>query len=239
MATKIFLHIGLEKTGSTSIQHFLDSHAHDLAIHGFLYPQAGIVNHGQHNLAFAAGFSTLSADIQVYRDLGVELESWPGQVLLSSENFSINGNKQNVARLRDLLIPFAEETVILVYYRGQRDWLRSLYIERKRWGLDRDYDDFCRAVVPTYEALPALWREQFGAKSVLTRGYQKGNNVLADFTEVIGLPIPPQALEGWWLNRTPADRQAPLEVDLPDHASSCNDWGWESIEDLRSEHANG
>ena len=52
---RIFLHIGLHKTGSTTIQAFLKKNQSILLEHGYFFPQTGLRNEyygGHHNLAW-------------------------------------------------------------------------------------------------------------------------------------------------------------------------------------------
>jgi hypothetical protein len=235
MASRIVVHIGLEKTGTTSIQRYLEIHALKLMKEGFLYPRAGRVGGGHHNLAFALGFSTLEADTHILDDLKVEIRRWPHQVILSSENFSImgrkGGGKDSISALRILLEPLAEQIMVLIYYRPRQEWLRSLYIERKRWGLKQEFSAFCRDIVPVYEALPDVWRDAFPAATLVVRRYDRNHNVISDFTDLLGLPRFEQDKPHLRLHETPMETYKDEfgEHPEPDGNTGADDWGWESV----------
>ena len=231
MTSRFVLHIGLEKTGTTSIQYFLQTHEQRFIKHGFLYPRAGRISGGHHNLAFALGFSTLKADPRILGDLREEIGGWQSQVILSSENFSINAGKGPISSLRALLEPLADQIMILVYYRPQHEWLQSVYIERKRWGLKQDFHSFCRDIVPIYEALPDIWRDFFPTAKLVIRQYSRRHNVINDFTSLIGLPKFEYDESKWFLHSTPIKKYKDEfgEPSESDEKTDGGDWGWQSV----------
>lgn len=233
MADEVVLHVGLEKTGTTSIQYWLSRQREELRERGFCYPDSGMVECGHHDLAFAAGFSTLEADVRVFDELRRELASWDGAVLLSSENFSIGGTQVKIANLRELLGRLGRRIRVLIYYRAQGEWLRSVYIERMRWGLRQPFDEFCRVIVPTYEELPALWQCVFGMEQVCVRTVHSGCNVIPDYAMVVGLDLPPETWRDVWLNRTDSEKQAGLDAGLRG-VQLPSGWGWVTVSDSMS-----
>jgi hypothetical protein len=229
MATRVVIHIGLEKTGTTSIQHFLATNAALLHEHGWLYPLAGRINSGHHAVAFALGFSTIRHDHHVLTDLARELQAWPGAAVLSSENFSINVTDLNVRKLRAALAGVTPQVQIVVYYRAKNEWLQSLYLERKRWGLNKDFHAFAQATVAEYERLPELWRAEFG-DALIIRRFEKKNDVVTDFTNLLGLSGSLPQEQEIRLHQTPRDKLEQLSAET---ALGDDGWGWSVLEDHR------
>ena len=94
MSKKVaYIHIGINKTGSTSIQRFLCDNRQQLKTEGYLYPQTGRSKHAHHELASALGFGGEPASNE--KELAgfgeaIELEvadSLCNKILISSEFF--------------------------------------------------------------------------------------------------------------------------------------------------------
>lgn len=221
---RIVLHIGTEKTGSTSVQAVLARHRAALPPHGFAYPEApGAFNH-LGIAAFAASEDKRVADL--CRDLGVaggppelraalpgaldaELSALPGAVhtlVFSAEHcHSRLLSVPEVARLKALLDPYADSYLVVAYLRRQDEVEVSLNSTRLRVGQVaglafppparvRPYYD--------YEAMLDRWAEVFGPKAIRPRLYAEAmrshpSGVVEDFRRLIGLPE---------LDIVPADR---------------------------------
>lgn len=148
-ARKAFVHVGLDKTGTTAIQAWCaQNEALIRSTTGLYYPREGR-KWGHHiGLANHCGFG-LEADAaraKSARDEYRALEGFfsgydGGDVLLSSEHFSYGFSDESALSLKFMLRAFDEIHVILVL-RSPADWLRSKYAEAVKWGATLAFDRF-------------------------------------------------------------------------------------------------
>lgn len=128
----IYLHIGRHKTGTSSIQHFVNGCAELLADLNLYYPQAGKSTIAHHDLAKLFAIQTnKTAEAQqqtlqspVLATLLEEINNQPCDVLLSSESFQ-NSHPSVIQRAFD-----GFNLKVLVYIRNQIDYLASSYAQR-------------------------------------------------------------------------------------------------------------
>ncbi len=81
---RLYLHIGINKTGTSAIQQFLGARPRLLAEHGLLYPRTGRHEHAHYALSRALGFGAASragSDWQVAASSALApLHAWSGRV---------------------------------------------------------------------------------------------------------------------------------------------------------------
>jgi hypothetical protein len=200
MPGKAFVHIGLAKTGTTSIQQQLASGRRQLPAHGFYYPRTGLINQltGHHCLAwhlanspkqneFCAGFSL--------PDFMQELQTAkPHNLIISSEEMS--SLSYSYPKIRTLLRLFPDhEIYIVAYVREQAEFFNSFYLELlSDFDAPGMIDDFIeqRLVEPRYDYGHwfAVWTDLLG-KNVIIRPYDKealnNGDVVEDFWNIVGL----------------------------------------------------
>lgn len=210
----IDIHIGIEKTGSTSIQHYLALNREVLeADHRVLYP-ASLGGEASHNLVAACHISPTPSAIQqmlflqtaedinaYYYDLQEKLSTeihhtQPDRLLLSSENFSSRlKTRDEISSLKDFLTPFASKFRILVYLRRQDKLISSAYTTRVKNGLTRPFqfppEGFERHD-SHYDQLLDRWADVFGEENILVRLYERhrlyGLDSVADFCHSFDIP---------------------------------------------------
>ena len=185
----LILHIGTEKTGTTSFQHFChDNHA-ELLARGLLYPRdLGFRNH--RFISFAgmtldtadeavrgmkldteeklAGFI---AEIAARLDRQLDAHQDARVCVLSSEHLHSRLRRpEQVARLRDLLAPRFESFEICIHLRPQIDVALSLASTQTRVGgaVRRGFFDQIRPenIYYNYNRLVAMWEEVFGPEAI-------------------------------------------------------------------------
>ena len=208
---RAILHIGGEKTGSTSIQWLLDANRAALATAGFGVAQGlGGANHVA--LAAHAGREEMVADLVAALDepegqaglraglparLAAMLAAQPAgthTVLFSNEHCQSRlRTTKEIARLRDLLAPHFAEVVVLVYLRRQDEVVVSLrrtslqshgYLPG-RW-FPWDYDVL---TMLDHHLLLQRWGEVFGPAALRPRLYRAaGAAQLQDYLDAIGAP---------------------------------------------------
>jgi hypothetical protein len=201
---RLWLHLGLPKTGSSFIQTVLHIHRDALLSQGYLYPQTGIF-HGAHKL-LAVPF--LSDERKALADVTPNLDSNPDElffllaeevrqsgatnVVLSSEYFAeaedLSGLKQSLGRVG---LP----VTIIVYLRRQDKWIESGYNQAVKAGLE------ARKLVlgsqyserHDFESLLDRWAAVFGPEAIVVRTFEqavKGHGVLKSFLQVVGAELP-------------------------------------------------
>lgn len=206
----LLLHIGTEKTGTTSIQHFMAANRSLLRKQGVLYPRSpGETNHfgipslaqdrNKGELWKNLGIADLEDRDRYARDLAqrltAELAEEPYETaIISSEHCSSRlMSDREVETLRAFLAPFFRSVRILVYLRRQDDFAVSTYstgvksgrtnpleLPRKRRVRDR-YD---------YWELLSRWRRAFGRENMLCRKFEPASfvsgDLIADFLTAAG-----------------------------------------------------
>lgn len=202
---KIYIHCGLHKTGTTSLQHALKQNASVLLNHHIFYPNVGMPgkNPGHHNLAWQ-----LSRDRRFDHRLGdwssffSRLESFEGTVVLSSEDFESSLLKpKRWAEVVPLLKKKGFELVFLVYLRDPMSYLESLYIENLKDGCGDEFlnvfNNVCergKFIYKEYEfcfdyALISSSISSIKDVGVVFRNYDNlfGGSIVNDFMSLMGV----------------------------------------------------
>jgi len=196
------LHVGLQKTGTTSIQTFLTQNQQVLAKHGFVYPDPGKVRIGLDGISHGHLSMSLTG---YWRDVGYQLsreEAWgelrdlyfetDGHLLISHESLSTPQIIPHLPFIKEMLGDLNVKVVI--YLRRQDVFVQSVYKERLKSDETRkfqqafelgDYPD----LLDFYSILDH-WRQCVGENNLIVRVYEKGqlhrNDVLQDFLKIIG-----------------------------------------------------
>ena len=202
-AKKLFLHVGMEKTGSTAIQGCLQLNLAELPKIGFFIAgrecRASSVAL-QHRLAKAClGNPRIAGHI-----VPASAEEWGGWLaefqasdcpaaILSSELFSY-ATAADIAGLAERLKAF--EVVVVVYLRRQDSYVEAQYGQHLKGiyqlgGTPFDRNKFLPGNID-YEAFCGAWASVFGAKRLRVRIYDEDNAAHAiyrDFGEAVGLDV--------------------------------------------------
>jgi hypothetical protein len=224
--TTIYLHIGTEKTGTTTLQDVAAKNRIMLANRGLLYPKfPGVLrHHGLTVYALPLGrrdvphkMLRLPSDHSVDRyrysfidKLGEEIHaSKCGKVLLSNEHLSSwLKDPEYVDRLVTNLRSIADEIRVIVYLRPQYELVVSFYSTAVKAGspapirLDRTEEDFRF----NYERMLNAWEAAAGAENMHVRLFSKdkfhGGSLIADFFNVLGVDLPARMRAGRVRNRS-------------------------------------
>jgi hypothetical protein len=211
MIAQCWLHIGTEKTGSTSIQTFFARNRAALVSRGWLYPEGG--GGAAHNSLVAYGLDDARQDStrtilgigdritlsdfrrQLIDSLTAEMaRSGAAHLLLSSELLSTRLRRPSeIARVKALCDALAHRTSIIVYIRNQADFLVSRYTNVIWEGGTGAFDFRGRTAIADYALLLDRWSDVFGSGNVVVRRFEPADfpegDVLRDFTDAIGLDI--------------------------------------------------
>lgn len=209
---RLYLHIGFNKTGSTSLQNTLSSNAAALEKTGVLYPGAAtdsyVQNHQHTPLAAVLPERAVTwlrpqkrrSQGRALPDLLRDIEASPANtVILSSEAFGgLDMTHDRIQMVRDKLSMF--DVSVIAYIRRQDTYLLSLYQEAVKNGATHPFNF---AKFPSNQQLffsqrLAPWRTVFGSDRVIIRPFDKKfwpqGELLLDFLSAINLPsdgIPP------------------------------------------------
>lgn len=210
---RAILHIGIEKTGTTSIQSFLAMNRDVLKSQSILFP----VSPGNENHMLLAGYAANDEkrdDIRMRNKIATQDDlvgfrqkfaskfadevrgSACDTVVLSGEHCSSRlVTREEVERLRSLFDGVFEDARIIVYLRRQDEFLLSTYSTQVRCGETR------RLSLPAIEKrrdrydfakLLDLWSGVFGREAVTVRIFSRTSlvdgSVVSDFIQSAGLP---------------------------------------------------
>jgi hypothetical protein len=171
---RCFIHIGTHRTGTTSLQIALSAHSQALQDRHYLYPLSGRppeVPHGQHNLAWEiSGDYRFQKDSGGIEDLLKEIGGTTHNVILSSEDFGCSIHYfENFTEFIRRLQSHQFEIKLLVYFRNQIDYARSLYFALLHYGFDRPFDDFLDEILARGQFTWRYWVCAFCYRDFLQR----------------------------------------------------------------------
>lgn len=205
--SKLFIHIGTWKTGSSTIQYNLHRLKNDLETEGFYYlckENKMVINDGA-----IRNFTEIEEDYirQSREKFGKILEEKRKQgdpiFISSAEEFSGNPfdgfkNVRAVAQnLFEVTKDFELDIYIIVYLRRQDDFFESLYQQSIRLGQSHSFHEFSEI----YDASDFNWYELlqayagiFGKDKMIVRRYHRKflpeeNSLVQDFGQVIGSEV--------------------------------------------------
>ena len=207
----IYLHIGTEKTGTTSIQNSLAATRKTLSKAGLLYPESlGKTNH----VNFYAAAAPARADDEITAQLHASApdahaafrkatqagllrevaKTSPRKIVISNEHCSSRLTTiEEIETLRDFLAPLDRPVRVVIYLRRQDDFLVSSYSTDVKTGrtepfalpegeeMRRRYD---------YAALIDRWAAVFGTEAMVLRRFGGSfiprGALMKDFMTAIG-----------------------------------------------------
>ena len=201
----VYLHIGTNKTGTSSIQSYCAQHRDRLLEDGVLYPLVGLEGSAHYDLSRWLGFSHSESEVadmgspdlrKMAKALEKEIKrSKAGIVVLSSEMFVLN---KPVEPVKDLLSGY--DVRVVVYLRRHDHWWLSAYnqavktVAKPPWsrGLKRfiNFNRRKNQKYGKYRFLVDRWAEVFGRENMIVRPFEAVQNpggVVADFFRSLGL----------------------------------------------------
>lgn len=191
----LHVHIGLHKTGSTSLQSFMVANTELLADHGVAYPSAGRLGGPGHvNLFREVGnLQRFDPDQGTWADvLTLTRRRDVRRVVVSSEDLSMLA-PDRIPRLASITADV--DLQIVVYLRPQDQLIQSVYAQRCRDGrVTVPFEDFADSTKNErryrFADLLRLWADNVGLERIAVRplepGQLQGGSLLEDFLHVIG-----------------------------------------------------
>lgn len=205
--TTIYLHIGMPKTGTTSLQKVLFNNRNKLLENGYLYPMSGIRFNAKqiedrycHNLLalFFLDFKEkcdLLSQFSTWEGLKTEIDSInPKNVIISAEAFTFYDvfyKPETIAKVKSFLKNY--EVKIIIYIRKQDDFLESCYRYMVNIGACRvDIKEFFNEFKYMFNYYQILenWADIFGYQNIIIRHFDKKNmknDIFGNFLKAINL----------------------------------------------------
>jgi hypothetical protein len=183
----LYLHIGRNKAGSTTLQDFFAAHADWLAAHGVNYALFG------HFCGTYPGLPGYAS----HRDMiaALRLQQAPS-MLISNEWIAAMPAAFIAPMIQDLA---GLDVRVLLYVRPYRTWVQSCYGNALRDGTNgSDFDTYLERLAPSVSVWPALrqWGEGIGWDRVRVRSIDpldlQNGGLVADCLAAIGVPAPAQ-----------------------------------------------
>lgn len=214
MIDHCYLHIGTEKTGTTSIQHFLAANRDVLRADGFLYPKS--LNSPNHmalaryaldddrvgDLRKVIGVEDAAAVARYRQRIGQGLQQeiaagpLPRVLILSNEHChsQVTGDAE-VARLAAFLRKFARRITVILYLRPQHELALSKYSTHIKMGGRgvNPFPDTGKGLPPyyDYQSLTQRWAAHFGIENMQVRLFDRrelvDGDLLDDVSAVTGV----------------------------------------------------
>jgi len=211
---KLYLHIGIEKTGTTSIQQFLDQNRVVLSDNGYHVLECG----GKKNQRAIPSYCMLESEFDdffldrkidtkekkeefrkgLYEALNKEMASLDGSihsVIVTSEHFHSRLREISaVKKFKELIDGHFSDIEIICYIREQSALALSSYSTSIKSGSFVDFESYLRKCSPdntyyNFEKLLDRWSTVFSSDSLNVRIFSKdeffNNNLIDDFCVAI------------------------------------------------------
>lgn len=166
MATRVFLHVGCPKTGTTFLQQVLWSQRDLAKEQGLLLPLGGVFAHYQASLIARGQAAKLPPEKRgLWKKLVSDVAAWPGDALVSHELFAA----ATAAQAASVVGSFeAAEVHVVVTARDLRRQVPAEWQEHIKHRSMMSYADFVRAVVNRTPDAEWFWKVQ-GVADVMAR----------------------------------------------------------------------
>jgi hypothetical protein len=168
----LYVHVGLHKTGTSSVQAFFDAHRDHWRGHGLLYPLTGIVPAypGHHNLAWElAGDRRFDSRRGTWAALFSELKTFEGNALLSSEDFESSlAYPSRWKILKDRAQRSGYDLRLIMFLRDQASYIESLYLQNLVLGCGECFSNDLEECLKHGELRKRDWRFHFDYLNLIT-----------------------------------------------------------------------
>lgn len=203
----LYLHIGLNKTGTSSIQTFFNANHRTLESLGVVYPRTGL--HDSAHYGFSKRFIGFPAAAIVSPADGVEDEikaavAADHDVVISSEYLFL-AKKEQVFEIKHFLDKIGVDAKIVVYLRRHDYWIDSVFNQAVKavsgdqsWDIDiREYFIYSlggNEFEIRYPKIVDRWAEVFGKSGIVVRPFEASQfyqgDLVWDFCRLIHAGLP-------------------------------------------------
>ena len=187
MAPRFLLHIGANKTGTSSIQRMLALNGPALARAGWIYPDIHLQHCAHHALAYALARHPTRGLPAGWRGAFAKATADPAQrVVISSELFFRNVPPEAAATL----FP-PDQTRIVLYLREHLSYLASWYAQAvQERNLTAGFDDYIRLFPQPFDTFLKRWEAVYGADRITLRPFRRdafpSGDIRQDFLTQMG-----------------------------------------------------
>jgi len=207
---KIYLHIGYNKTGTSTLQNTFFRQKAVLAKHGLLYPtkcrgkRRSPAHHAlSESILYGLGESLPHlATTSMYKEFSVKYfwdllieeieQSDCTNVFISSESFiNLRGREEQIEQIRTFLEGY--DVKILIYLRRQPEFLEAAYNQSIKHGREkRTINELMETVWPFINYFDELegWSSVFGHQNIIVRIYNTSlieGGIVKDVLHLLGL----------------------------------------------------
>ena len=185
---RLYLHLGLHKTGTSSLQRYLADNRDALRDHGVLFPRIWIRNSAQHDLAEIVDSRALKS--LVTKQLATFAEESAGMetVIISSETLALLPNPRSLIRY------FPNHDVKVILYLRQHLAHSISWYQQSVHLSDTTVpaSEFLAKNGLEFSPVVSRWRRAVGRQNILLGNYDResmsGNDIVADFFDLIQRP---------------------------------------------------
>ena len=187
MAPRFLLHIGANKTGTSSIQRMLVDNPRALARAGWVYPDFHLSHCAHHRLAYALAGHPTRGLAPGWRGAFAKATADPAQrYVISSELFFRNVPPEAAATL----FP-PGQTRIVLYLREHLSYLASWYAQAvQERNLTASFDDYIRLFPQPFDTFLKRWEAVYGTDRITLRPFRRdafpGGDIRRDFLAQMG-----------------------------------------------------
>lgn len=195
----VWIHIGLVKTGTSTLQNFMAANADLLAGKGFYYPTQGPNGGPRYSTHYflaheLRGLARHNARAGSWQQLIDWQRAHPEQnLILSAESFQhLHAHPRLIRQLQTRLAGL--DVRIVVYLRRQAELVSSWYVQKLKSGkTDLSFAEFAekQREVLQFSRLLQPWNV-FGRENIVLRVFERGQfvngDLIDDFLSVFGLP---------------------------------------------------
>ncbi|MCK0152033.1 hypothetical protein MWU54_18460 [Marivita sp. S6314] len=196
MTARFLLHIGANKTGTSSIQRMLVDNADALGRAGWSYPDVHLMHCAHHRLAYSLADHPTRGLPEGWRGAWAQATGDPTQrIVVSSELFFRNVPPQAAAQL----FP-PGQTQIVLYLREHLGYLASWYAQAvQERNLTASFDDYIRLFPQAFDTFLKRWEAVYGREAITLRPFRRDafpdGDIRQDFLQqmggVDGIRMPP------------------------------------------------
>jgi hypothetical protein len=206
--TQIYLHIGYNKTGSSSIQSFLQERYKQLLEYSCLYPKSCIFDSAHYPVSATLighpAIKSLGSANNSLDELKAEIISSGCKKAIISTEYLVLANPTQISRVKDFMFDelHADSVKIIVYVRRHDEWIGSLFnqavktVDNPEWELNiRDYIvNIIGGKNPAIRYLPTIdrWAKVFGVDNIILRPFEtaqfRNKSFISDFLGVLEIP---------------------------------------------------
>ncbi len=190
-APRVILHIGSQKTGTTSIQGFLKTQTEALSEAGFHFVKAGRTNIAHNSIIQLIRKGKGEA---VAEEILSEIVENSGKTcIISSEMFFRKDMAEYFAKIFPAALRL--QTRVVVYIRRQDKYAESMYKQRVKNGrYQGSPEEYAQTVVNLhYGQTLSHFATAFGIRNLIVRPFERslfpGGDVLQDFCRSTGIPL--------------------------------------------------